>query len=263
MDIALYIKTLWRYRPMLIYGIFVALLLAALSAFKVTSHGVEQRGSDTYSSTATLLITRADDFPYGRTAPSYLPSVPRKGIPSVQVGDPNQLTSFGLLYAELANSDQVKQVMREKGPLHGVLTAKPVFESPTSALNGSSYLLPLVTLTGTSTTARLAVETAQRGTEAFLTYLKQQQNTANIPANQRVSVQVLRRANGAARVSAPSLTIPIVVFLAVMIAVIALAFTLENVRSRPAERATRAEDGSPMPVAEPRLLVEKPELRRR
>jgi hypothetical protein len=248
MDLALYIKTLWRYRPLLIYGVFVALLLAVLSAFKITSHGLKQRGTDTYASTATLLITRVGDFPYGRSAPTYLPSVPRKGIPSVQVADPNQLTSFALLYAQLANSDQVKALMLQKGPVHGSLTARPVFESPTTALNGSSYLLPLITLTGTSTTAGLAVETAQRGTESFLAYLRAQQNAADIPKNQRVSVQVLKRADAAGHVSAPSLTIPVVVFLAVMIAVIALAFTLENLRSRPARRPLRAEDGPPVAI---------------
>jgi hypothetical protein len=241
MDLGLYFRTLWRYKPLMLYGFFVAVLLAFLSAARITTHGIEQRGTTTWSSTATLLITSAHDFPYGRTAPAYLPADPRKGIPSVQVSDPNQLTTFALLYSQLANSDAVRKIMRRQGPLHGALTARPVFESPTTAINSSSYLLPLITLTATATTASWAVATAQLGTSSFVDFLSQQQDQANIPRDQRVSVEVLRQAAGASRISTPGLTLPIIVFIAVMIAAVALAFVLENLRPRALARSTTEE----------------------
>lgn len=244
MDLGLYLRTLWRYRPLLLYGAVVAVLLAFLAAARITTHGIEQRGTTTWSSTATLLITSAHDFPYGRTAPAYLPAQPSKGIPSVQVSDPNQLTTFALLYSQFANSDAVKKIMRRRGPLHGALAARPVFESPTTAVNSSSYLLPLITLTATATTPEWAVETAQLGTSSFIDYLGQQQNLAAIPRDQRVSVEVLRRASGAARISAPGLTLPLIVFVAVMIAVVALVFVLDNLR-RPRRSPRPATDVFP------------------
>jgi hypothetical protein len=131
--------------------------------------------------------------------------------------------------------------MRRQGPLHGALTARPVFESPTTAINSSSYLLPLITLTATATTASWAVATAQLGTSSFVDFLSQQQDQANIPRDQRVSVEVLRQAAGASRISTPGLTLPIIVFIAVMIAAVALAFVLENLRPRALARSTTEE----------------------
>ena len=110
MDLGLYFRTLWRYKPLMLYGFFVAVFLAFLSAARITTHGIEQRGTTTWSSTATLLITSAQDFPYGRTAPAYLPADPRKGIPSVQVSDPNQLTTFALLYSLSLRGDPLVPV---------------------------------------------------------------------------------------------------------------------------------------------------------
>jgi hypothetical protein len=247
-DLRLYFRVLWRYRPLMIYGTCVALLLALLSGARITTHGIKARGTTTWSSTATLLITHANDFPYGRTAPAYLPANPSKGIPSIQVADPNQLTSLSLLYAQLANSDAVRALMRQEGPIRGSVAARPVFQSANNnASNASSYLLPLITLTATSTQSGWAVQTAQLGTRAFLDYISQQQNDAKIPGDQRVSVQVLQSASSASIVSAPGVTLPVVVFIAIIIAVIALAFVLENLRQRPtAQPKTRRRSQAPV-----------------
>jgi hypothetical protein len=120
--------------------------------------------------------------------------------------------------------------MRREGVRQGTVTARPVFEQPNAAANASSFLLPLIALTGTSTSPRLAVRTTNLGTKAFLDYLHTQQNAANIPANQRVGVQVIQKAKGATLTSGPGKTVPIIIFLVVMMAVVALTFVLENLR---------------------------------
>ena len=61
MDLRLYFRVLWRYRPLMIYGACVALLLALLAGARITTHGIEARGTTTWSSTATLLITHEND----------------------------------------------------------------------------------------------------------------------------------------------------------------------------------------------------------
>jgi len=246
----------------MIYGACVALLLALLAGARITTHGIEARGTTTWSSTATLLITHENDFPYGRTAPAYLPANPSKGIPSIQVADPNQLTSLSLLYAQLANSDAVKALMRKEGPIHGSVAARPVFQSANNnASNASSYLLPLITLTATATQSGWAVQTAQLGTRAFLDYIGQQQNDAKIPGDQRVSVQVLQSASNASIVSAPGVTLPVMVFIAVIIAVIALAFVLENLRQRPTAHPKRGRR-SQAPVHEQPIKATKSDVHR-
>jgi hypothetical protein len=240
-ELGLYARVLWRYRPLLVYGFFVAVVLAFLSYARITTHGVQPRGGQTWQSTVTLLISRQHDFPWGRTAPEYLPAKPG-GIPSVQVADQNELTNLALIYAELANSDAVRKLIQAHGAVHGTLQAQPVFETANSSVvNGSQYPLPLLRLTSTASSSAWAVSTARIGTSAFLQYLRNQQNAAKIPGDQRVSVEVLQRADAASPTSGHGKALPLIVFMGVLIAVVALAFVLENLRPRPQVQSLRSE----------------------
>jgi hypothetical protein len=76
---------------------------------------------------------------------------------------------------------------------------------------------------------------------AFRGYIAAQQSKAELNEHKRVVVQVLRGGDPETAVvlSGKKKTLPIVVFLAVMIAVTGLAFMLENMRPRvrPVERS--------------------------
>jgi hypothetical protein len=92
--------------------------------------------------------------------------------------------------------------------------------------------LPLVQIQTVAATPIAAQRLVEREIVAFETYLRGQQDAAKIPTSQRVVVQVVSHADGAVTLPGGGKTVPVVIFLTVMLAVVALAFVLENVRPR-------------------------------
>ena len=84
-----------------------------------------------------------------------------------------------------------------------------------------STALPIVTLTATSRTGALAVADAQASANVLKTYLRQQQNAAGIDPSKRVVVQELQAPKKAVVVNTTKKTLPAVVFLTIMLAVLA------------------------------------------
>jgi hypothetical protein len=65
-----------------------------------------------------------------------------------------------------------------------------------------------------------------------MTYLKNQQRAAQIPAAQRIDLQILKRSTRPVVIEPLKKTLPIAIFLAVAVATVGLAFVLENLRPR-------------------------------
>ncbi len=126
----------------------------------------------------------------------------------------------------------------EDGPLPGVVQAVPLV-----ATNGSDAALPMVAVRGLSTSPEKAVVVAQRASAAFQEYLEAEQGRGGIPSEQRVVLNEVRHPSLATAVllEGRSKTIPIVVFLTVMLAFVGLAFILENLRPREKPVAISAE----------------------
>jgi hypothetical protein len=74
------------------------------------------------------------------------------------------------------------------------------------------------------------MDLAQQSADAFRTYIRMQQIANNVPADDRVIVEQLVRPKPAEVARPRSKTMPVVVFLAVMLATVGLAFLLENMR---------------------------------
>jgi hypothetical protein len=227
-DLALYIRVLWRFRALVLGGFLLAVCLAFLSYARPTMHG-----SFTYSqheqwqSEAIILVTQPR-FPEGRSTQEYVPADPEKGLPAVPVGDPGRLSSLALLYSQFANSDPVHDLVRQAGPVDGSIVASPY--TPPNAPPGT--LLPLISIAGTADSTAHAVNLARRGLDAFTKFITKEQAAAGIPSEQRVLLQVLRQPEDATLLVGRKKTLPIMVFLAVMIAAVGLAFMLENLRPR-------------------------------
>ena len=94
-------------------------------------------------------------------------------------------------------------------------------------------MLPVISLAGEAPTPRDAVKATVLGRQAFLDYVSRQKGSAGI--------QVLQNATRPTLAVPRSKTLPIIVFLAMLSATIALAFILENVR--PARAKVSALDG--------------------
>lgn len=218
MDLSLYGRVIWRFRWLVGAGLVFAIALSLLSVAKVSSHGLSYRRPELWQSSTTVLLTQ-HGFPWGRAV-----------IPQSQTGatsGPAWLSGLTELYAQFANSDQVKTLMLREGAAPGwALKAAPVI--PT----GSSSALPVIALAGLAYTPADAIKATLIGRNAFLQYVRSQQAGAAIPNNERVDLQVLQNVTPAVVIQPRKKTLPIVIFLAVVSGTIALAFILENARPR-------------------------------
>ena len=99
--------------------------------------------------------------------------------------------------------------------------------------------MPFVDIQGSALTPDAARRTADRGTRALIAYVGEQQEKNAIPRDKRVILRVLNEPNPSVLLVARSKARPLFIFIAVLMAFVALAFVLENVRPR--VRAVAAE----------------------
>jgi hypothetical protein len=231
MDLQLYARVLWRFRALLVVGLLLAFSLSFLAYAKVSFSGgkpeLSYRNPQQWSSETTLFITQPG-FHYGRAAEPYLPSDEAAGVPAIPLSDPDRMAMLTALYAQLANSDSVRALMRREGPVDGRLEFEPV---PAPEYSGPS-ILPLLKIRAIEETPGGAVLLVTRAADAFRTWLVRQQAAAEVYPEQRTVVEVLNRATKPVLIAGRGRTLPIVVFLTVMTAVIGLIFILENLRPR-------------------------------
>jgi hypothetical protein len=234
LDFRLYSRVLWRFRLLVMVGIVIALALALLSVVRVGTNGITYRDSELWSSMPTRLLVTQAGFPEGRVSP---PASPTNS-------DAGRLNTLAILYAELANSDLVREVMRRDGPIRGKVLATPL-KDPASGIP-----LPLIELAAISTSPQAAVVLAQRGANALNDYLQEEQRAHGVKPGDRVILQTILRPRGAVLFQPRSKTMPIVIFLVVMLAIVGLAFLLENLRPRRsgAPRQTEEPDVADPPV---------------
>jgi hypothetical protein len=241
MSLELYARVLWRFRVLVLAGLAVAILLAGMAMFKLPS--LEYRQAETWQSSATMLITQ-EGFPEGRTvlpgaggpatAPEGEEDVAEDEGPQQVFADPARLANISLLYAQLANSDPVQQAVKrqalENGLNPGTVTAIAVQEVGIGPL-------PLLRFDGTAASAGDAKATTATAVDAFKRWVARSQAGADILQQDRISLKVLQEP-GAPVVTVPrKKTMPVMIFLTVMIITCGLAFLLENLRPVPLRAA--------------------------
>lgn len=240
MDLRLYGGVLRRFWPILMLGIMLAGALAVLSYYNVRlvdgRPELTPRAKEVWTSSATLFLTEPG-FPAGRRRIELVPvRIGNETVLQSAQNNPEAYTSLASLYARLAQSDEVAQLIEQdgRGPLTGTFSAIPTADTTYRRAEP----LPMLSLFGTANTAEDAQLTAERGKNAFLSYLETQQDEANIRTNKRVVVETLNEPQTAQLVTPRKKTLPFVVFLAVLFATIALLFVLENMRPRNRPAAT-------------------------
>jgi hypothetical protein len=229
MDLQLILRVLWRFKLLVSLGVVLAIVLAVLSYIKLPTDGkIEYRQAESWESLSQIFVT-SSGFPWGSTgnAPE-VPVPPEQQKIDPNVLDPMHLTGLAALYVRLATSDQVIKLIERDGPLNGTLAAYPV----ASGDNGDGDALPMVTFAANAETPKAAESLSQRHVDAFIAYIEAEQRRAGIPRKERVVVDVARQPQPATLLVGRKTTRPMVVFVAVMIAVIGLAFALENLRPR-------------------------------
>jgi hypothetical protein len=216
-DLALYARVLWRFRLLMLAGALLAVLLSVLAMYSVSFQGGKpqfaKRGAEVYQSTGTLILTQKG-FPAG-----YVPGTARV--------DPLSFTSLAATYARLAGSDEVRALLKNAGaPSPDGFYAIPAVDFT----SGRENLLPMINLFGSAPSPAEALKLTNMGMSTFINYVSEQQERTDIPKGRRVLLEVVNVAQPPTQIQAPKKTLPIVVFLSVMFATIALAFVLENLR---------------------------------
>lgn len=207
---------MWRFRWISCAGFVLACLLAVLATARISSAGLTYRTPVIYTAQTKLFVTQAG-FPWGRTI------LPGSATSSGPYADPTRFVFLAGIYATLANSNQIQT--RLVNPRNNeVLTARPEVDPQTQAA------LPVIDLISFAPSTRRAVEMAAQATSMLRHYVETEQNGAGIPSRQRVLLQALQQPYKVTIASGRKKTVPIVVFMTVILATIGLILALENIR---------------------------------
>ena len=248
MDLGVYLRVFWRFRVLVSVGLILAITLTLLSVTRVSLAGgvpsVEYREQQQWTSSSTVFITQPG-FPLGRSIYDDFIQLggSTSGVPPTQIprySDPNRFGSYANVLSRLASSDGVRDIMLRDGKLSGGIAARPV------TLADTVSTLPLVEVLGIAATPKAALNMAQRGTLALIEFVKRQQQLARIPKDKRIELQVINRPQTAQLTVGRSMTRPAFIFFALLSAVIALTFVLENLRPR--VRVVQASEREPQAV---------------
>jgi cytoskeleton protein RodZ len=249
LDLRTLFRVIHRFWPLVALGVVLAVALSFISFFRVDLQGrphVAYRQHETWRGTEVLLLTQRG-FPWGRTVYPYVISK-KTGllIPAAPFADPGRFNSLAVFYAQLANSDAVRALVTRAGRLDGTYSASPVVKSVGGGPGTQpiTQLVPLIQIDGFARTPAQALGIARRVSHAMRSYLERTQTNADIPVKQRIVVQVLSTARKATLARGRRLTIPIIAFLAILIATLGLAFVLENLRPREREGSEPAGEPS-------------------
>jgi hypothetical protein len=199
-DITQHLRVIRRWRKVIICSGALGVVLALVFVVKISWHGgptIDYRRAQKWQSTSTLFVTQRG-FPWGRTTlPSQDTTAAGQPIPPSAVqqaakdangtsfADPSRLSLLAVIYSFIAQSNAIKQI-NTKLPPGGEVTAQELSTS-------SNDTLPLFTLTATARTKEAATALNDERTQALQRYLSDQQASNDVPAGQRVEVNLLNR----------------------------------------------------------------------
>jgi hypothetical protein len=225
MDLSRFVAVVRRFRIFVGAGITFALLLALFSMLRVSSHGIAYRQSQSFVAYQTTLVTQAG-FPWGSL--NGRQSAAHAGgadVGATTAADIGRLTALAIIYSKLADSDPIRALVTAHGVRPGVVDAAAL-----PATTGSTEAIPVISIAAYGSSAHDAITRARATSAALAEYVTRQQDANQISDRQRVVLATLARADAAKLVSGRSKSLPIVIFLALAGATIAVAFVLETLR---------------------------------
>ncbi len=213
MDVRLFAAVMARFRKTAIVGLLAAVALAGVAYMRAG-------GTPVYQAQSEVLLTQADD-PYGGPTASV-----------VQEG--GYLSGLPNVYSALANGDALQALNRHAaGVKAGTVAAAEVIDPPTGNVE------PLITLTSSATTPGDAVKLAESMPAVLQRYVASEQTTGHVPTAQRVELVQVKNGAQPQLASSTSVTLPVLVFIAVLGAFVTLIFMLENLKPKTAEKLGR------------------------
>lgn len=234
MDLSLFFAVLWRSKRLLLAGVALGVVLAALAYGQPTLSGgkptLKPRGSEVWQSESQLLIAQAG-FPYRQAPEATEPA--------------RSLGGLSPIYANLANGGLVQaEIVKQLGPIGTVKASEDVDVA-------AATFLPFVTLLASSPTAAEATRLARGSAQIFAKFVERQQAANGIPPEKRIRLTAVEAGFNTKLVEGHKISVPLLVFFAVLIATISVIFLRENIRRREAEQAGLTLAPAPVPVSEP------------
>jgi len=222
LDLSAWARAIWRFKWIFYSGLVLACLLAVLATARVSFAGgtpsLRYRTPVIYTTMTKVFVTQAG-FPWGRV------NLPGSTNSSGQYADPSRFVVLAGIYATLANSNQI-QTKLVNPRNHEILTAQAEMDP------GTQTALPVFDLIALAPSPQRAIQLAGQATSMLQQSVEAQQKGAKIPSNQRVLLQTLPQRNKVTVASGRKKTVPIVVFMTVILATIGLILALENIRPR-------------------------------
>ena len=208
--------------------------------------GIVARGTESWESQTELIITQGSD-PYGRAAQQYTGGSPKTGTPAVPVGEQAYMASLAPIYAAVANGNAIHDEILKSDPVDGAFNATAVVDSVTDAA------LPFVQFTATGQTSTSVVRLAQKAALVLQTYVANEEKAAGIAPSDRVVLQLIENGDQATLVKGHSKSVPLLVFVAILGAAVALAFVKENADPRTAAALGRRAGKPTHPMGDPAM----------
>jgi hypothetical protein len=231
MDLQLYLRVVWRFKWLVAIGLVLASSLAVYSVFQVSlkSPHLKTRSVEQWKSTQTLLVTK-QGAPWLRSDYS-------------EQADPQRYSTLATIYVQFVMSNEVRALIDKRWPLtkYDVIQAFPVLAQ---SYNSNSPPLPLISIEVMSFSAFRSQELAQHATAAFRDYLELLQAVNKVPTKDRVVVTTTRSYEPPLLIAGRSKTLPVVIFLTVMMGITGICLLLENLRPR--VRAVTRDDAQPL-----------------
>jgi hypothetical protein len=239
MDLRRHIQVLWRFKAIVAGGLVLGVIMAILASFSVSFSGgpkLEWRSDQTYGSVSTLFVTQTG-FPWGRvTLPE--PALVPGADPTTQQIDPETMdektrreyaaperfSDLAVVYSYLARSDQVRALINpEPAPDQIVIT--PV-QNPSTGAG-----LPLLLVETHANSQELAQKINDASIDALRSYLREQQDEADIADGARVRIQVLNPPTAAGVTEGRTYMGSVIALILAVAGAVALAYLLENLRA--------------------------------
>jgi hypothetical protein len=219
-------------------GVALTVALVVLSYVRISPSGVSYRSPEVWSNQATLVFTQEG-------APELRAVLPTASGGSSSLADTSRFAALIDVYAALATSDPVIQVLRRRGLVDARDMAEGAIPITAAAVVSTvgGGATPMMTLTATAPSSDKATKLTVGATNAFLKYVEERQAAAAIPAKDRIEIRVVKGADVPNLLKPRSKALPILVLLAGLIATAAVAFTRDNLARReraPAISTTRS-----------------------
>lgn len=253
MDLQVFMGVIRRHRLIIIVGVFVAILLAFFSYVRITGLDgwkptLTYREDEKWQSEARVHVT----LPGFSSGSSLLHS--GASAEAIQRAE-DRLAGLALLYADYVTSDPVTSIVRRSGEINGKVVAQA------AQATGGTATLPIVDIIAVTPSPSSATDLANRYASALSSYVESESLKYDVPPGQRVSLEVLNRAERADLAAPRSRTLPIIVLLTVLSATIGLAFVVENIRNRPPTAGTGVDQKSAVVISEARRAPVDPDAR--